>query len=195
MPARWRENRRRGGFQQRNRQSRDGSHGQKGQLEAGLEQLRWIEDQEDDGGAGQQIQQPAAAIEVAAGEIERESGGGPHGRSVESGDQRVEPRARGRQRQRAQFGNKAQPQQEQQKRRQYGDVQSVDHQHVIGTGAAKMIGPDLFEFAGFADERGLHDAGGVGIALVQPLDTIERGGREARRWRRRSAIHSGRAAS
>ncbi len=58
-------------------------------------------------------------------------------------------------------------------------MQAVDHQHVVSAGAAEVIGPDAFQFLGFADEGGFQHSGRVGIVGVQLLDAGQRGGAQS----------------
>ena len=110
-------------------------------MKAGFEKLAGIVDQVHHGDGGQQIQQTAPAIEVTCGNVQRESAGSADGGRVPSGNQRVNPGAGRGDGERGDFGQKTEPQKKQQKRSQHGDVQAVDHQHVVSAGAAEMIGP------------------------------------------------------
>ena len=139
-------------------------------MEAGFEELAGIANQVHHGDGGQQIEQTAPAIKIARGNIQRESTRGADGGRVPSRYQRIDPRGGRGDGQRADFGKKTQPQEKQQEGRQDGDVQTVDDQHVVGAGAAKTIGPQALHTAGLSDERGLHHAGGIGIAGIEALD-------------------------
>ena len=132
-------------------------------MKAGFEKLAGIVSQVHNSDGGQQIQQTAPAIEVARRDVQRESARGADGRRVPSANQRVDPGGRRGDGQRGDFGKKAEAQEKKQEGGEYGDVEAVDHQHVIGAGAAKMIGPQALHAAGFADERGLHHASGIRI--------------------------------
>ena len=69
-------------------------------------------------------------------------------------------------------------------------MQAVDHQHVIGAGAAENDRSRSRSMRrGFADERGLHHRGGIRIAGIKPLDPPQRGGAQSedRRLEARSA--------
>ncbi len=74
------------------------------------------------------------------------------------------------------FGEKTEPQDEQQERGQDGDVQAVDHQHVVSACAAKVIGPKALHAAGFADERGFHHACGIQVPRVEAFHAAQRAG-------------------
>ena len=73
-----------------------------------------------------------------------------------------------------------------------GDVEAGDDQRVISTGAAEVFGPDFFELRFFADENGLHHAGGIGVGRIEFFDAVDGGGAEGDRLRTRISIRSGR---
>ena len=47
---------------------------------------------------------------------------------------------------------------------------------MVGAGAAEMLGPDLVEFACFANQNGGEHAASVGVAWEQALQTFQRAG-------------------
>src|ERR1700733_1981887 len=83
---------RRGRLQKRYGKQPDGGHAEERQLKAGFEKLAGIVDQVNNRHGGQQIQQTAPAIEVARGNVERESAGGADSRRVQTRNQRINPR-------------------------------------------------------------------------------------------------------
>ena len=75
----------------RRQQQRDGEHDEEGELEAGLEQLRRLPDQDDEAGRGERIEQVGGSAKRPAGDDDGHHDGRANGRGLPARRRRVEP--------------------------------------------------------------------------------------------------------
>ena len=165
----------RSGGDRRCRERAEKPHGQKCELETGVEQLVRIEYQKPERHGRQQIHDAPLAEEIPRDHEQREPRRRAYTRRLPAGDQRVKPRRQHGHKKRDTFRHEADAQQEEKEGRQNRHVSPGDYDHVKGSGGAVLFGPDFLQLEGLADQDGLHHAGLVAVAGVEFFDAREGG--------------------
>ena len=127
--------------QRRHHECSDQCHCEECQLEARIENLLRIDDNEQYRDRGQYVQYPAFAIEKPSDAIERHTGGRAQHRRSGAADPRVKPCRKDGRRERDATRHAANPQQEQKHSREYRHVRSRNHQRMESARRTVILRP------------------------------------------------------